>query len=139
VELCERLGIPCFGQASDMSAFGPEMCLTSIVDNWGPHYIKTAQEVLDGTWKPEQPWDGLKEGGLIVTPYNKNVPADVAAAADAVKNGQIDGSFHIFRGPLELKHPSDPALNVSIADGVAPDDGVLLSMQTYAEGVEVIA
>ena len=110
------------------------MCLTSIVDNWGPHYIRTAKAVLDGTWKPAQPWDGLKDGGLIVTPYNKNVPADVAAAADAVKNGQIDGSFHIFKGPLKDKDGGE-----FVADGVTPDDGFLLSMQTYAEGVEVIA
>ena len=138
VELCERLGINCFGQASDMAQFGPEHCLTSIVDNWGPHYIKTAEEVLAGTWKPEQPWEGLKEGGLIVSPYNKNVPADVVAAADAVKNGQIDGSFHIFRGPLTLKNKEDSSKDVTIADGVAPDDGVLLGMQAYADGVEVI-
>ncbi len=123
---------------SDMAQFGPEHCLTSIVDNWGPHYIKTAEEVLAGTWKPEQPWEGLKEGGLIVSPYNKNVPADVVAAADAVKNGQIDGSFHIFRGPLTLKNKEDSSKDVTIADGVAPDDGVLLGMQAYADGVEVI-
>ena len=78
--------------------------------------------------------DGLKDGGLIVTPYNKNVPADVAAAADAVKNGQIDGSFHIFKGPLKDKDGGE-----FVADGVTPDDGFLLSMQTYAEGVDVIA
>lgn len=133
VELCERLGIPCFGQASDMAAFGPEMCLTSIVDNWGPHYIKTAEAVIAGTWQPAQPWEGIKDGAVLITPYNDTVPADVQAAADAVKQGQIDGSFHIFTGPIKDKDG-----NEFVPAGTTLDDGALLSMQTYVEGIEVI-
>ena len=133
IELCERLGVPCFGQASDMASFGPKMCLTSIVDNWGPHYIRTAEAVLAGTWAPAQPWDGLKDGGLVVTPYNDTVPADVQAAADVVKQGQIDGSFHIFTGPIKDKDG-----NEFVPAGTTLDDGALLGMQTYVEGIEVI-
>lgn len=131
IQVCEERQIVCFGQASDMASFGPEWCMTSIVDNWGPHYVRATQKVLDGTWKPEQPWEGLKEQVVVVTPYNKNVPADVAAAADAVKQGQIDGSLHIFTGPIKANDGT-----MLVEDGVTPDDGFLLSLQKYAEGVQ---
>ena len=36
-----------------MITFGPKTQLTSIVDNWGPYYIKRIKAVLDGTWKSE--------------------------------------------------------------------------------------
>ncbi|WP_332687514.1 BMP family ABC transporter substrate-binding protein, partial [Devosia sp.] len=29
-----------FGQGADMSAFAPKAQLTSIIDNWGPHYVE---------------------------------------------------------------------------------------------------
>ncbi len=131
VQVCEERGAICFGQASDMASFGPNACLTSIVDNWGPHYIRATQAVLDGTWVSAQPWEGLKEGVVVVTPYNAKVPADVAAAADAVKQGQIDGSLHIFAGPIKDKDG-----NEMVAAGQTPDDGFLLGLQTYVEGVQ---
>jgi len=131
IQVCEEAGVICFGQASDMASFGPKMCLTSIVDSWGPHYIAATQKVLDGTWKPEQPWEGLKEGVVTLPPYNATVPADVVAAADAVKQGQIDGTLHIFTGPIMANDGS-----VLVEDGVTPEDGFLLSLQKYSEGVQ---
>lgn len=131
IQVAEERAVIAFGQASDMSAFGPNACLTSIIDNWGPYYISTAQEVLDGTWVSDQPWHGLKEGMVVVAPYNEKVPADVQAAADAVKQGQIDGTFHIFTGPIKAADGS-----IMVEEGVTPDDGFLLGLQTYSEGVQ---
>ncbi|MDP1732482.1 MAG: BMP family ABC transporter substrate-binding protein [Devosia sp.] len=131
IQVCEERGVISFGQASDMASFGPNYCLTSIVDNWGPHYISAAQKVLDGTWVSAQPWEGLKDGAVVITPYNDRVPADVAAAADAVRQGQIDGTFHIFTGPIKDKDG-----NTMVEAGVTPDDGFLLGLQTYSEGVQ---
>ena len=131
IQVCEERGVVCFGQASDMASFGPNWCMTSIVDDWGPHYIATAQKVLDGTWVSAQPWEGLKDGAVVITPYNANVPADVQAAAEAVKQGQIDGSFHIFTGPIMANDGT-----VMVEAGVTPDDGFLLGLQTYSEGVQ---
>jgi basic membrane protein A and related proteins len=131
IQVCEERGVICFGQASDMASFGPNWCMTSIIDEWGPHYISAAQKVLDGTWVSAQPWEGLKEGVVVVTPYNDAVPADVQAAADAVKQGQIDGTFHIFTGPIMANDGS-----VLVEAGVTPDDGFLLGLQKYSEGVQ---
>ena len=51
MQVAAERGIKAFGQASDMIKFGPKTQLTSIVDNWGPYYIKRIKAVIDGTWK----------------------------------------------------------------------------------------
>jgi len=119
-----------FGQGADMSAFAPQAQLTSIIDNWGPHYVKTAQAVIDGTWESKDSWPGLAEGEVQIGPYNERIPADVVAAAEAVKNGQIDGSFNIFTGPI-----NDHTGAEKVPAGVTLTDAELLSMDWYVEGV----
>ena len=119
-----------FGQGADMSAFAPQAQLTSIIDNWGPHYVKTAQAVIDGTWESKDSWPGLAEGEVQIGAYGPKVPEDVIAAAEAVKNGQIDGSFNIFTGPI-----NDHTGAEKVAAGVTLTDAELLSMDWYVEGV----
>ena len=49
-----------FGQDSEMIKFGPKAQLTSIIDTWAPYYISRVKAELDGTWKSEDTWGGLK-------------------------------------------------------------------------------
>ena len=120
-----------FGQGADMSAFAPETQLTAIIDNWGPHYLASAQAVLDGTWTPGNTWEGLKEDVVQIGPYGPKVTEEVKAAAETVRTSQIDGSFHIFTGPIK-----DNTGTERVAAGVTMTDAELLSMDWYVEGVE---
>jgi len=43
IQAAERRGVYSVGYASDMSHFGPKAVLTSIVNDWGPHYSKSAK------------------------------------------------------------------------------------------------
>ena len=62
----EHAEIHAFGQASDMSAFGPNAHLTAIINGWGPYYVKRVQQALDGTWKGgEQTFDGIGDGMVV--------------------------------------------------------------------------
>jgi basic membrane protein A and related proteins len=126
----ERGAIGGFGQGADMSAFAPQAQLTSIIDWWGPHYAAAAQKVIDGTWASQDSWPGIKEGAVVIGPYGPKVPEDVVAAAEAVKNGTVDGSFNIFTGPI-----NDHTGAEKVAAGVTLTDGELLSMDWYVEGV----
>lgn len=126
----ERGAVGGFGQGADMSAFAPNAHLTAIIDWWGPHYVEAAQQVIDGTWESRDVWPGIKEGAVVMGPYNAKVPAEVAAAADAIKNGQADGSFHIFTGPI-----NDHTGAERVPAGVTLTDAELLSMDWYVEGV----
>ena len=49
--VAEEAGVYAFGQASDMSAFGPNAHLTAIINGWAPYYVKKVKQGMDGTWK----------------------------------------------------------------------------------------
>ncbi|MEO6015296.1 MAG: BMP family ABC transporter substrate-binding protein [Devosia sp.] len=130
LQILEQKGLFGFGQGADMSAFAPNAHLTAIEDIWGPYYVERAQAVLDGSWKSSDTWDGFKEGTVVIAPYNKSVPADVAAEADKIQAGYKDGSYNIFTGPIY-----DQDGNLKVKDGEVIGDGDLAVMDWFVKGV----
>ncbi len=131
LQVAEQRGVFAFGQSSDMRKFAPKAQLTAIVDNWGPYYIQRVQAVLDGTWKSHTVWWGLKEKMVEIAPYGPMVPEKVRAAADAVKQGIIDGTIHPFAGPIR-----DQSGTLRVPEGKHLSDEELLKMDWYVEGVQ---
>jgi simple sugar transport system substrate-binding protein len=130
MQVAEERGIHAFGQASDMIAAGPKAQLTAIVDTWGTYYSKRVHALLDGTWKSEQSWDGLKDGILKMAPYT-NMPDDVKKMAEETEAKIKSGELHPFTGPIN-KQDGTPWLKA----GEKADDGTLLGMNFYVEGVD---
>jgi simple sugar transport system substrate-binding protein len=131
VRVAEERGVWAFGQASDMVAFGPKAHLTAIIDNWDPYYIARTKAVIDGTWTSTDTWGGFKSGMVVMSDYNPAIPADIVALAEKARMGIIDGTVHPFAGPLE-----DQSGKVVVEAGKVADDGMLLGMNFYVEGVE---
>ena len=132
MQVAEKRGKFAFGQASDMSAFGPKAHLTSIIDDWAPYYIQRTKEVLNGTWKGNQDtWGGFKSGMVKLAPYSKAIPADVVAMAEKARKGIIDGSVHAFQGPIK-----DQSGKIVVKAGERANDGMLAGMNFYVEGVD---
>ena len=130
LQACEQRGLYAFGQASDMSAFAPTAHLTAIKNNWDAYYVDRVKAVLEGTWKSGDTWWGFPQNALEMTPYNDAIPADVQAAADAIKNGIADGSHNPFTGPIKDRDGQE-----RIAAGAVANDGDLHGMDWYVEGV----
>lgn len=131
LQAAEQRGAYAFGQAWDMSSFAPKAHLTAIEDHWGGYYIDRIGKALDGSWATADTWGGLKEGMVRMSPWNPAMPADVVAAAESVLRGQEDGSYNIFAGPLVSREGAEKQ-----AAGGALDDGALLKMDWYVEGVQ---
>jgi len=131
LQVAEERGVMGFGQASDMSSFAPTAQLTAIIDDWDPYYIERVQAVLDGSWESTDTWKGLDSGMVGFPEYGPSVPDDVKAAAELIREGIIDGSIHPFAGPIK-----NQAGEVVVAEGEMLDDGVLLGMDYYVEGVQ---
>lgn len=131
LQVAEERGVLGFGQASDMSAFAPQAQLTSIIDDWDPYYIERTQAVLDGTWESVDTWHGIDSGMVGFPEYGPNVPDDVKAAAELVREGIVDGTLHPFDGPI-----NNQMGELIVAEGERLDDGVLLGMDYYVEGVQ---
>ncbi len=131
LQAAQERGVMGFGQASDMSAFAPEAQLTSIIDDWNEYYVERTRAVMDGNWESQDVWDGIDSGMVAFAEYGANVPDDVKAAADAIKEGIVDGSFHPFQGPIK-----NQAGEEVVAEGAVLGDDVLLGMDYYVEGVQ---
>ena len=131
LQVAEKRGVLGFGQASDMSAFAPKAQLTAIVDDWGPYYIARTKAAMDGTWESMDTWDGIKAGMVHMSDYSELVPEDVQKAADEVKAGILDGTLHPFAGPIKNQEGE-----VVVKEGETLEDGALLGMDWYVEGVQ---
>lgn len=131
LQVAEERGAYGFGQGEDMSAFAPKAHLTAIVDEWGPYYVSRGQAVLDGTWKSQDTWWGMKEGSVEIAPYNPALPEDVVAAAEKVRIGITEGSYDPFAGPIYDQEGKE-----RVPEGGTQDDGQLLSMDWYVKGVQ---
>jgi basic membrane protein A len=131
LQILEQKGLHGFGQGADMSSFAPNAHLTAIEDIWGPYYVARAKALLDGSWASSDTWDGFKEGTVVIAPYSKDVPADVAALADAVQAGYKDGSYDIFTGPIY-----DQDGNLKVKEGEKMALGDLAVIDWFVKGVE---
>ena len=119
-----------FGQASDMAEYKPMPRVSSIIDNWAPYYIARTQAVMDGTWESQQVWHGIDEGMVEIGEITDAVPGDVRAEALALKEAIASGDYHPFTGPLNKQDGTE-----WLAEGEVADDGTLLGMDFYVEGL----
>lgn len=115
----------------DMAQYGENSHLTALVYNWAPYYIERVKAVLDGTWETSNTWEGISADMMTIAPFAAAVPQDVRDMVMAKKDEIGSGAFHPFQGPLVAQDGS-----VKVEDGALPDDGMLLSMDFYVEGVE---
>ncbi|ODT30781.1 MAG: BMP family ABC transporter substrate-binding protein [Kaistia sp. SCN 65-12] len=129
LQVAQERGLHGFGQASDMIKFAPKSQYTAIVDDWGPYYIERIGEVLASTWKPEDRWEGIKEGAVHMADYT-NLPDDVVAMAKETA-GKIAGGWNPFTGPITRQDGSE-----WLKDGEVADDKTLLGMNFYVKGVD---
>jgi basic membrane protein A len=131
LQTAEKAGKLAFGWDSDMSKFGPNAHLGSAVINWAPYYTKAVKDVLEGTWKSEGSWWGVKEGAIDMVSVSDKVPAETKEQIEKIKAGLKDGSFHPWTGPVV----GQDGKQVLKKDEKA-DDKFLHGIMWYVKGVE---
>jgi len=131
MQIAEQRGIHAFGQSSDMIKFGPKAQLTADTDYWGNYYTERAQAVLDGKWKSEDTWGGLKAGMVVMSPYT-NMPDDVKKMAMETEAAIKGGTLHPFKCPVVDQNGK----TIECKGGTHLDDGQILSMNFYVKGID---
>jgi simple sugar transport system substrate-binding protein len=131
MQVASERGKLAFGQDSEMIKFGPKAQLTSIMDNWGPYYIERVKAELDGTWKSEDNWDGLKQKMVVMAPYT-NMPDDVKKAAEETEAAIKDGKLFPFKCPVVGQDGKE----VECKGGDKLADGQVLGMNFYVKGID---
>ena len=131
LQTAEKMNKRAFGWDSDMTSYGPKAHLGSAVINWGPYYIKSVKDALEGTWSTGQAWWGVKEGAIDMVSIAADVPDDTKKRIDEIKAGLKDGSFVIWKGPI-----LDNTGKELVAKDAVADDKFLGGLKSYVKGVE---
>ena len=129
VQAAEEKGKYAIAYHSDMSKFGPHAQLAAVTHHWGKYFTKEAQDVLDGKWKSDSTWGGIKDGMAALEGYGPAVPADVKQLVLDKQAQIVSGKLHPFAAPIK-----DNTGKVRLASGVI-SDADLLKMDYYVEGV----
>jgi basic membrane protein A and related proteins len=129
VQAAEEKGKYAVAYHSDMHKFGPKAQIGAVTHHWGAYYTKAAQQVIDGTWKTNSVWGGIKDGMVKLEGMGPAVPADVKAVVAAKEKDIVAGKLSPFDGPVK-----DNEGKVRHEKGALSDDE-LNKMDYYVEGV----
>lgn len=129
-EAAEAAGARWVSYNSDMSAFAPTAYLASAVWDWGPYYTSVIEQVAAGTYAGGSYWGGMEDGIVQLGSLADDVSEETRATIQDLTDQMIAGTWDPFTGPI-----NDQDGNEVIADGEVPDDGALLGMDYFVEGV----
>jgi simple sugar transport system substrate-binding protein len=133
LQAADEAGKVGFGQASNQSAFAPTAQLTATIDNWGPYYIDKVGQVLAGTWTTGTYFGHMNTGAVGMAPF-ANMPPEVEAEAQRVKDAISAGTLHGFTGPINKQDGT-----VFLAEGEVATRMQLDTMMFYVEGITATA
>jgi simple sugar transport system substrate-binding protein len=131
VQAAEAKKVYAVAYHSDMSKYGPNAQITAVTHVWDKYYTDRAKAVLDGLWKPDKVWGGIREGMIAMGPFGKTVPNDVRDMMKKAEAGIASGKLHPFVGPVKDNDGKE-----RIAAGQTLGDEALSKMDYYVEGVQ---
>jgi simple sugar transport system substrate-binding protein len=100
VETAERRGIMSCGYHTDLSALAPNGFLTGAEWNWakGGDFVKAWQT---GASYPNLYRGGFRQDMVALSPFGKAVPQNVQQAVLAARQGFLDDTLKLYKGPLK--------------------------------------
>ncbi|MEY8877624.1 MAG: BMP family ABC transporter substrate-binding protein [Leptothrix sp. (in: b-proteobacteria)] len=128
-QLAEEKGVNLLGYQSDMRDIAPTAQLTSVTHDWGARYTAVARAVIEGKWKVQPFWGGVREHVIRMAPFSPRVPADVQHQVVDVERSMAAGRLHPFSGRIV-----DQAGKVRQNAGRL-SDAELMKMDYFVQGV----
>lgn len=131
LQTAQQRGKRAFGVYSDMTSYAPKASLGSAIINWTPYYTQAIESALAGTWSTGASLWGVKQGSVDLVALADDVPASVRSKLEEVKAGLRNGSFGIWRGPIQ-----DQTSKEVLAAKVDAKDAFLDAMNFLVKGVD---
>ena len=123
-------GVRAIAYQSDMRAFAPDAQLAAVTHHWGGYYTQVARSVINGSWKPQPVWGGMKDGLVQLSAVSSDVPAATQALVEARRKAIVEGRLKPFSAPLV-----DNEGRVRLAQGQLADDQIA-TMNWFVRGVQ---
>jgi simple sugar transport system substrate-binding protein len=130
LQAAQDKGVFAFGWDSDQSKAAPKAHLASVIQVWGPYYVKVAKAALEGKPFKENVWGGMAEGMNQLVSLNSIIPEAVKKEVAAKQADIVSGKFKVFTGPVKGQDGS-----TKIAAGKSLTDPEIDSIKFYTEGV----
>jgi basic membrane protein A len=118
---------------SDMRKVAPDAQLLAVTHQWGDYYTRRARAVLDGSWKSQALWGGVKQGMIRVDSFGPKLPKKVADEVLARQKEIAAGKLHPFRARTALL---DNEGREVLAAGQTLSDAEILGMNFLVQGVQ---
>jgi len=125
----EAVGAYAIGYNMDSRTAAPGAFLTAPIWHHEAFYIKTVQDILDGTWTPESYYGTMADGYVGLAEMSDLVPAEVKDAVSEVEAQIMAGDFPIFVGPIK-----DNQGNIVVPEGTTLDRAGIWQMNYLVEG-----
>ncbi len=99
-QAAEADGAGWVGYNTDMTEFAPNAWLTAAIWDWGPFYLATANQVIDGTWASDAVYGTMADGMVALAPFGDSVDQ---ATQDLILERESEiksGAFAVFPDPI---------------------------------------
>jgi len=131
VTVAEEEKVWVINTSSDMKEYAPNWLLASQIADWGPYFVKSVQETMDGTFKGTAFWGGMADGTVDVKSWSDKISAETMAKITAASDAMKSGTLHPITGPI-----MNQAGEMALADGEVIADGDLAGINWLVKGVE---
>jgi basic membrane protein A and related proteins len=115
---------------SDMSKAAPDAQIVAVTHHWGDYYTLRARQVLDGGWRSETVWGGIRDGMIRVGHFGPQVPRAVQDEVLARQKELAAGKLRPFAGPIMSNEGK-----LVVAKGAVLSDERILGMDFLVSGV----
>ena len=88
-------GVRTFGYVGDMSNIGPKVVVTSVIWDLYSLFKEVTAQVMNGTFKGQEFLYGMARGGVVLAPYNVDLPDNVKKKVDEVRQKIVTGQFKV--------------------------------------------
>jgi basic membrane protein A len=123
-QAAEAAGAKWVGYNTDMTEFAENAWLTAAVWNWGPFYLSTTEQVMNGTWPSAEVYYGHMSDGMVdIAPFGPSVSPETQDLINERRQQIIDGTFQVLPDPIVDQ------------DGTERELGDIFAMDYFVEGV----
>lgn len=126
----EEVGAFAIGYNTSTPDAAPKAYLTAPLFHWEKFYTADVQSIIDGKWKSQHYWEGLKAGMVSLDKLSVNCAEGTQAKVDAAQKSITDGSLNIFAGPIKDNTGAE-----KVAKGKSLSDDEVWNMNWFVEGV----